>query len=145
MDWLPAAAIRRLSRPGSEGNPVRLRAYLRQVGRTYGRQEPSVPLKMSPRKFCGRHVEALTTVAEYPSDESLVTFCGQKVTPCRGSGGKPCGQRQKRALAQRELPKQILLLNHQTRNRTCQIPSIILFLPPRNEIHWQKQQRKKPR
>jgi len=33
---------------------------------------------MSPRKFCGLQVEALTTVAESPSDEFFASFFAEK-------------------------------------------------------------------
>ena len=67
MDRLPAAAVHRLSRPGSEDNPVRLRAYLRQAGQ----QEPSVHLSIPHGISCGMHVEALPAVAGDPSGESI--------------------------------------------------------------------------
>jgi len=74
MDRLPAAAIRRLSRPGSEDNPVRLRAYLQQAGK----QEPYVHLLIPPRISCGKHVEALPSVAGNPSGEFFASFFAEK-------------------------------------------------------------------
>jgi len=94
--------------PGSEDNPVRLRAYLRQAGK----QEPSVHLSIPHRISCGKHVEALPAVAGNPSGESLVTFLRKKVTPRRGERRKAsCVEAKSKAFAQRKLSKEILHFN----------------------------------
>jgi len=56
---------------------------------------------MSPRRFCGLQVEALPTVAEYPSDEFFASFFAEKkegpVAAATESLARKCNEKKSRA------------------------------------------------